>query len=573
MSNIKKIQDVIHAERYSLTGENDWEDVAKRVARVVAGAEASDDQSEYFASGFEKMIANKWFIPGGRILANAGRPNGQLLNCFVIPVEDSREAIGNALKEYLMIVGTGGGVGLSFSKLRPKGSPIQTNGGESSGPVPFMECIDQVANTIKIGGARRAATMLSLSIYHPDVLDFIHHKLDLNKLTNANVSVEADSKFFEAVRKDKDWDLHFSGKVFKTVKAKDIWNKLVDNAVKSGEPGVLNLGLMREMSNSYYFNDILTTNPCGEQPLPAYGSCCLGSVNVSAMVYDGEFDWQLFQNVIESSVRFLDNVLDINCYPLSEIKSTSQSERRIGLGIMGLHYAMIKQGIKYDSKEGLEFTNLIYKSLKLFSYQASSNLGKEKGNFIKFDPDKYLKSGFVKTLNTNIKRSIRKNGMRNVCVNTQAPTGTTSIMAGVSSGIEPIYAPLYERTFQSGSGQQTVLVSDPILEHYYGVVDNSVFKGALDISPDAHLAIQEIAQQHIDSAVSKTINLPEKFTGEELSSMWLDSADFLKGTTIYRSGSRGSEPLKPVKVTKENMKKAKLAEQAQQECKTGVCDL
>jgi len=733
--------------------------------------------------------------------------------CNIISVEDSRESIGEMLKEILMISGTGGGVGLSFSKLRPKGIAITTNGGFSSGPISFMGCADVVAGTIKTGGGRRAALMISLSVYHPDIEEFLHVKLDLGQLNNANVSVEIDNKFIQAVRDDANWDLIWAGKVMKTVKAKDIWDKIITNAHKCGEPGIMNLGYMNEMSNSWYYSKIESTNPCivgdtliavadgrnavsiktlteekkdvavystniqtgkteikwgrnprktgekrevyelvldddsilratpdhkilmlngeykelkdlligesitpfysfdsnkyrqiyksgaemigghrrnrrqyrlvyeffkgeidyeyaihhsdfnskndspdnlvamlkdehtkfhsvrmlgeknpyhkmteswkthfathngetngrytghtneqilehgkklfkmlgriqkrdwvkyakqfglpqhlanefrfgsftnfanqcsenhkvksvkfcgyedvynitvddnhnyhvitsgigdytvssgicvkncGEIPGPAYASCDLGSINVSNFVKNKKFDRKAFEQTVEVGVRFLDNVLQVNEYPLSKLKEVGTSDRRIGLGLCGLHYGMVKMGIKYSSEAGVEFAEMIYEILRNHSYYYSTELAVEKGSFQKFDPEKFLKSAFVKTLPTKIREKIRKDGIRNVCLNTQAPTGTTSILADVSSGIEPIYAPVYERTFFSGDDKKKEIIADNLFQKMTeSGEDISAFEGALDITPEQHIAIQEAAQRYLDQAVSK----------------------------------------------------------------------
>ena len=1045
--------ETIWRERYAHPGEESWSDTAKRVARFIAGAESVDKQEEWFKKFFE-IIDSKQFIPGGRILANSGRPQANLLNCFTIPLEDSRESIGQMLKEFLIISGTGGGVGISFSKLRPKGTSIITNGGESSGPISFMDCVDQIASTIKTGGQRRAAILLSMSVYHPDILDFIHHKIDMSKLTNANVSIEIDSKFLSAVKEKRTWDLIWANKVVKTVNAKDIWDKIVENALLVGEPGVLNMGLAREQSNSEYFNEIICTNPCisadtlvatadgrgeisikeladkgddvpvycldsngntsirimrnpritgykqpiftitlddgsvfrttgnhkvrlkngdykevkdlingdslhimtkyhasikdifsktnsrsqdyiwvnngrannysehrliaafynsttiprnyvvhhkdhnaqnnkpenllimpkedhdilhnqnmigdnnpmrraqtewsdkkwqtyrdhmseatggemngrfsgytnqqikdhvikitkkigrriswgewekyarihglplnfckwredhlggilglfkwaalecgydhidvdprllkryqkllndgydcqidgntivfnkkceictknfktlrretgicsnacamrkatrmscsqeaknkkaknknnehnivreqqakiysdlrfalgrdpvlrtefkkacqkngiiqeigrrsspfknvaeiqeaanrynhkvvsvimsdhedvyngtvdeyhnffiggwesktksgkpsktfinnlqcGEVFLPAYGCCCLGSLNLSSFVSNkNEFQWEEFRLSVSVGIRFLDNVLSVNTYPLPEIKVQSAKERRIGLGIMGLHHAMLKMGIKYSSADGLEFTEKIYEVLRNVSYMASSALATEKGPFPAFDSEKYLASGFTKTLPTKIRSAIRKNGMRNVCVNTQAPCGTTSIIAETSSGIEPIFAPMYTRRYNTNKGYAKETLMDPLLREFIKSKRSvSHFEGAYDISPEKHFAIQEAAQRYIDNSVSKSVNLPVDYTSDKLNKTWLKYADTLKGATLYRQGSRGKEPLTPVEID------TKLADVQEAEssisteaCKDGKCSI
>ncbi len=845
--------------------------------------------------------------------------------CFVIDIDDSREAIGEAVKNYLIISGTGGGVGLSFKKIRPKGTPIVKSGGESSGSVSFMDVINSVADTIKIGGGRRAATMISLPAEHPDVVEFVHHKMDLGKLNNANVSVEINSKFIQAVQDDKDWDLVWAGRVVQKIKARELWDYVVKNALASGEPGFLNLELANKMSNSHYYNRLSTTNPCvtkdftfvtpfgirklsdvrvgdtvwtgkswsklvnvwstgvkpvyryglsngtyldmthdhrvvsdgcklaigsminngkkldkqdysnekfdlyehtskgdnsllevaelagylfgddsmqknggvsayinigskdgdaeahfsrftekvvtgsgkrllkllpdytfdklklvyapmkereipefwrcagfqssmlflrglysangsvitnkgkairialktsnkqvaltvqemleslqihsyittnkakatkfsngeytsqesydvnttdvesfmctigfihkyktetaltygeckkqiirrpevvssellGEQEvfdftveadehtvahkgllisncgeifLPIFGVCCLSSINVANFVLPtGGLDLPRFREAVRVGIRLLDNVLTVNSYPLPTIKEVATSERRIGLGLTGVHTAMLKLGIKYSSRAGIAFIEHCYEELRNASYLASIDLAREKGPFQKFDPERYLESGFVKTLPASIRRKIAQFGIRNVCCNTQAPTGTTSLLAGVSSGIEPIFAPIFKRTFfsdKSSTGRKEQLVLDEEvktqLDSGKSFTDLKHFEGAYDIPVRKHLMAQEAAQRYIDQAVSKTINLPTDYTQEQLSHDLLEYTPVLKGTTIYRAGSRGFEPLQTVEFNKDNLKAALeggATEVVDNSCASGKCSI
>jgi len=787
------LSDIIVKERYAHPGEEHWEDVAKRVSKYVAQAE-KEEMYEKVWRDFLSIISTKQFIPGGRILANAGRPRGQLMNCIVIPLDDSRESIGQMIKEYLMISGTGGGVGVSFSNLRPKGAKIRTNGGVSSGAISFMDLLNAAGETIKTGGGRRAATMISMSIYHPDIIDFIEHKTNLDRLNNANISVEIDNNFIQAVRKDKTivlgWppDREYKGK---EIKARELWNKIVDNALRCGEPGVLNLGLANDLSNGYYFEKYTSTNPChsgstlvavadgrnavsfeqlaledkdvpvytyengkiviktmrhprvtgesedvykvtfdngtstkvtgnhkfilrngdkketlqlkpgdsmcatladellnvsprkardwkaprrglirrececcgkefnipnskreisfcsdecsakyilsekrshvpenidynckvvsvkyvgkekvyngtvddvhtlmtyhplddgssmllnscqcGELPLPNYGACDLGAINVAEFTSARGFEWEKFKTVIPVAVRFLDNVTDVNEYPLEAIKTKCMDTRRIGLGLMGLHTAMLKMGIKYSSDDGIAFVEKLYETLRDVSYMSSAFLAKEKGSFQKFDRDLYLKGKFVKNLPTLVKNTIRNYGIRNLALNTNAPTGTTALVCGVSSGIEPIFAPVYERTFKSTEakeGFKTEVVMDPIVESLLKTSGNltnvEYFEGAYDITPEKHFEIQAAAQQYIDQAISKTINLPEDYKTENLSEIWLKYLDQVKGVTIYRAGSRGSEPLKPLPLNTKNIKRVTKSESVEVKCASGVCNV
>lgn len=569
---MNKLSKIILDERYLQQGEKIWEDICKRMSSTVAKQEQKYDFWEnLFYTELEKMN----FIPGGRIISNIGKQKSHCMNCNTVDVEDNRESIGEMLKDILIVSGTGGGVGVSFSKVRYKGAPIKTVGGESSGSISFMKCADQVAGTIKTGGGRRAALMISLSVYHPDIMEFLHEKLDLKTLSNANISVEIDNKFIQAVRDDSDWNLLWAGKVIKTLKAKDIWNKIITNAHACGEPGILNLGHAREMSNSEYFASVVTTNPCGEIFMPPYGSCCLGSINISNFCNDGKFDKKGFEQAISVGVRFLDDIITINDFPLEKIKQTSTSDRRIGLGLMGLHYAMLKMGIKYSSSQGIEFTEKIYEILRNHSYWTSTELAKEKGSFEKFDPEKFIRSSFVKRLPTKIREKIRLDGIRNVALNTNAPTGTTSILAGVSSGIEPIFSPVYERRYNSGEEIKTEIIADSLFEKYKEENrDISHFEGAHDISPEWHIQIQEAAQYFLDNSVSKTINLPEDYPIDKLSELVLKYIPRLKGITFYREGSRGESPLKPVKA-KEFKNRVKEAEDVALDviCPTGTCNL
>lgn len=569
------IKDDIYKQRYAGHGEETWEnDTALRIAKTAAQAENTDLQDEWTLK-FKEAIASYDFIPGGRIIVNSGKPKPYMMNCNVISVDDSRESIGEMLKDILVISGTGGGVGVSFSKVRPKGAPIQTNGGESSGTISFMKCADQVAKTIKTGGGRRAALMISLSVYHPDIMEFLHEKLDLEQLKNANCSVEIDNKFIEAVKNNDDWDLIWAGKIYKTVKAREIWDILVKNALESGEPGILNMSNIRGMANSSYFTQIETTNPCGELPLPAYSACCLGSINIANFAREKYLDIQGFKNAIEIGVRFLDNIITVNEYPLERIKSNATADRRIGLGIMGLHYAMLKLGIKYSSDEGVAFVEKIYEILRNHSYYTSAQIAAEKGSFAKFDKDKFLAMPFVKSLPSKVRNEIREKGIRNVCLNTQAPTGTTSIIAGVSSGIEPIFAPVYEREYQSEGVSKKEIIADELFARFAKEGrDISHFEDSHNISPEGHLKIQEAAQRYIDSAISKTINLPKDFKEDELSDLMLKYITNIKGVTIYRDGSKGEQPLTPIDPSKYDascVDEEGVAETS--ECPSGKCEL
>jgi len=569
---MNKLSETILMERYLQQGELSWEHRCKVMSSIVAKEEK---EYEIWKTLFYDELSKMNFIPGGRIITGLGKSRPYCMNCNTTDVDDNRESIGDMLKDILVISGTGGGVGVSFSKVRYKGAPIKTVGGVSSGSISFMKCADQVAGTIKTGGGRRAALMISQSVYHPDIIDFLHEKLDLKTLPNANISVEIDNKFIQAVKDNADWNLIWSGKIIKTVKAREIWDKLIQNAHQCGEPGIMNLGLMKEMSNSEYFNPIVTTNPCGELPLPAHSACCLGSINISNFCNDGKFDKKGFKHAIEVGVRFLDNIISVNDFSLEKIKKNSTGDRRIGLGLMGLHYAMLKMGIKYSSPQGVAFTEEKYEILRNHSYWTSTEIAKEKGSFEKFVPEMYLKSNFVRTLPTKIREKIRQDGIRNVCLNTQAPTGTTSILAEVSSGIEPIFSPVYERRYWSDDEIKTEIVCDSLFEKFKKEEkDVSHFEGSHDITPEAHIQIQEAAQTYLDSSISKTINLPKDYPVDQLSALVLKYISRLKGITFYRDGSRGESPLKPLSI-EEYKNSVKDAEDVAKDmkCASGTCEI
>jgi len=559
----------IWKERYAEYNETQWVDTAERCSRVAGAAEKEDIRKGWERAFFEQMACFN-FIPGGRILRNAGKSKQFMMNCIVLDLDDSRESIGQLLKDTLIVSGTGGGVGVSFSNLRPRGEKIVTCGGESSGPVSFMRCLNEVAKTIESGGGRRAALMISLSVYHPDIMEFLHEKLDLKSLTYANISVEIDNKFIEAVKNGETWATKWAGSVHSTIPARDIWQKIITNAYNCGEPGILNMSNIKLYSNSEYFNPIFSTNPCGEQPLPPYGCCCLGSINMANFVKGKNLDIKGFKKAIEVGVRFLDDIITVNDYPLELLKFNATSGRRIGLGLTGLHYAMLKLGIRYSSQKGLDFTEKVYEILRNQSYLVSTQLAKEKGAFNKFLLEPYINNKFIKTLPYSIRSKIREHGIRNVCLNTQAPTGTTSIIAGVSSGIEPIPAPIYERKYFSDTKTAVEVVSDPLYKEMFDEgKDVSHFEGAHDIPVEAHLAIQEAAQRYIDASISKTINIPKHFSLDKVSSLLLQCISGLKGVTLYREGSRGEEPIKPIK----QVTPSKKAELSITNCSIGGCEI
>ena len=505
--------------------------------------------------------------------------------CFVVPTSDSREGWGKTLSDVIVVSGTGGGVGVNLSPIRPRGFDIKGTGGKTTGSVSLMQMIDRVGDELVGGGGRRLALMLCLDVTHPDIKEFLNVKLNLNQLNNANISVVLSmdtSEFVSAVKEAKDLDLVFAGRATgNTINARELWDTITQNAWKSGEPGVLNGYEANRLSNIYYHKPLVSTNPCGEIWLEEYGCCCLGALVLPRFVYDGQLDWDALDTTIRLGVRFLDDVLTVNHYPLPEIKENCEEVRRIGLGVMGLHTMLLGMGFKYSSPEGRKFIDELFHFIKYVSYDASIQLAGEKGAFPAYK-EEYLDSGFIKTLKRGVRAKIREYGIRNCALLTLAPTGTTSMVAGVSSGIEPLFAPVYYRHYGKAnleSNERNIvkeLVITPEFEMY-----GSLAEGAYDISPRDHFEVQKIVQRHVDNSISKTINLPKDFPAEDLSELWLEYLPYLKGTTLYREGSRGKEPLEYVRledaarVVKEEKGVVEFngEDQSSLECPDGVCDI
>jgi len=373
-------RDEIFKLRYAFSPEEDWKTACDRVSRVIGSAENGGLREEWIPK-FKEILENFYFIPGGRIIRNSGRQRGMLLNCFALDVEDNRESIGLLFNEGFVVSGSGGGIGINWSKLRPIGDMIHTAGGVSSGAISFMEALDGIGNTVESGGQRRAAFIAVLNATHPEVFDFLKAKVIENRLTHFNISVGITNEFLKAVKRNKNWDLTFGTKVYNTVPARELWDMIVENAWKCADPGILNITNLQKYNNLWWCEDLQTTNPCGEIPLPPYGSCCLGSINLSEM-YDpitNGVNWSKFKEVVTISVRFLDNVLDVTDYPIKKIELSSRATRRIGLGVMGLHYLLLKMGIKnYGSDESLEFMDELFNKMRDYAYLASVKLAEEK---------------------------------------------------------------------------------------------------------------------------------------------------------------------------------------------------
>lgn len=485
---------------------------------------------------------------------------------------------------------TGGGCGIDFSDVRPRGSPITGQNGECPGPVELMKLVDSCAKPVKAGGIRRVALMFSLDLDHPDVEEFLDAKLIKGELTFANVSVRSKrtNDFIKAVKKDADWELSWKGKFKKVIKAKALWEKIVQNAYNSAEPGFLNWEKVEDESNINYIEPLVTTNPCGEIALSSYDCCCLGHIVLSRFVSDADIDWHNLANTIRMGVRFLDNVLTVNHYPLPEMKEKSHKLRRIGLGTTALADTLALIGLKYGSDEGNAFVDKLFKFIAKTSYEASVMLAIEKGAFPACNPQKHIESGYMQKMPKKIKALVEEHGIRNCAILTQAPTGTVSIISGnCSSGIEPMFAPAYERRYWDKEERKIELVFHPLFEKFMKEgKKTSHLIGSHEISVEQHMEVQKIVQKYIDNAVSKTINIPFDYPVEKLGEIWLDYLPYLKGTTFYRENTRGfynektgeteEPPLKAIslKEAKERLKEQHSNEAVPQtDCSKGICEL
>lgn len=550
----------IFNERYAAYEGEGWQQACWRVAEHVAKTEAEQDRWSY---EFYDEISQANFIPGGRIWYGSGKPVGQLLNCFVIPTEDSREGWARTVGENIIIAGTGGGVGENYTNIRPRGTPIHGTGGYATGSVSLMRAETGVLKEIQDGGGRRAARMMALEYDHPDIEEFIDAKIHDKTFEFSNMSVtfmDDPEIFFEKVRNDQDHDLIWKGRTVKTIKAKKMWDTIMENAVKNGEPGLLNGYLANKMSNIGYCRSLVCTNPCGEIWMQPYSTCCLGSINLANFVrrdslsteLRGKIDFDGLRKTVQTGVRFLDDVLDVTYYPLPELKNESQATRRIGVGIMGLHHFLIHLGLKYSSQEARDVVERVMAFIKHAAYKASVQLAIEKGPFPEYRPE-FLKHGFAKdNLKESVVKMIAQYGIRNCAVLNVPPTGTTGFMIGTSTGLEPLTAMAWERTrfvMENGKNiRKTEPVVDPVFEHYvlsgYNI---DVFEDASDIHPRDHLAMQVAIQKHVDNAVSKTINIPAgMYTAETLSELYMEFFPKLKGITIYPEGSREFEPIRRI---------------------------
>ena len=526
-------------------------DVAASWARVALAASAAEQPEDRLrhALAFGEALAGYRFLPAGRILAGAGTGRAvTLFNCFVMgTIEDSMDGIFAALREAALTLQQGGGIGYDFSTLRPKGAPVAGVGADASGPVSFMDVWDAMCRTIMSAGSRRGAMMATLSCDHPDIEEFIEAKRTPGRLSMFNLSVLASDAFMAAVKAGADWPLSFAGRVFKTVKARELWDRIMRSTYDYAEPGVIFIDRINELNNLNYCESIRSSNPCGEQPLPPYGACLLGSINLARLVKnpfgeDAALDLESLKALTRTAVRFLDDVIDVSRFPLEAQRIETQAKRRIGLGVTGLADALIFCRTAYGSPESIRLIEAWLSTLTQAAYRASAELAREKGAFPLFDGDEFLARPFVRTLPEDIREAIASAGIRNGLLTSIAPTGTISLFAGnVSSGIEPVFAYAYDRRVLMPDGSARVeTVRDFAVEAFRDKFGEDAalpdyFVSAQTLSPEDHLAVQAAAQKYIDSSISKTINVPQAISFEGFKDIYLTAYELgCKGCTTYR---------------------------------------
>ena len=537
--------------KYLAPGEKHPWDLWKRQAKALASVEKTPELQEKWEASFFDALRNFKFVPGGRIMHGAGREDitTTLNNCYVVGIKtDSIKSIYDCVIQEAMTYKYGGGCGHDLSILRPGGDEILGTGGNSCGPVGFMNLFSENTNTIAQHG-RRGANMQTLRVDHPDIEKFIEIKTgDIDMVKYSNISVLLTDEFMEAVQSDSDFDLQWGGKVYTTVKAKDLWMKIIEHAHASAEPGLLFWDTMTKYHNAEYCSPLVSTNPCAEQPLPDGGCCNLGALNLERFVdQDGNFDFDGFKETTAIGARFLDNVIDYNLdrHALEEQKQNAMNDRRVGLGILGLGDMLVKMGIQYDSDEALETIGKIMEIHRDTTYETSAALAKEKGQFPNFDWDGYSQSLFVQDLPKKLKTKIKNHGIRNCTLTTVAPTGSGAIVARVTSGVEPIFATSYKRKVKKndslGKEFDTFTVYHPVVKEMFGTDENlpQYVVTAHNVDPYFRVKMQGVVQKYIDSSISSTVNLAEETTVDTVADIYMTAykAD-LKGITVYREGSR-----------------------------------
>ncbi|GAN79126.1 adenosylcobalamin-dependent ribonucleoside-diphosphate reductase [Acidocella aminolytica] len=527
------------------------EDMWQRVARALADVEKDPVQWE---APFYDALRDFRFIPAGRILSGAGTERRvTLFNCFVMgDIEDDLGQIFTHLREAALTMQQGGGIGYDFSSLRPKGALVRGVGADASGPLSFMDVWDSMCRTIMSAGARRGAMMAVMRCDHPDIEDFIAAKREPGRLRNFNLSVLVTDDFMKAVELDSAWDLVFAGKTYRTLRARDLWDKITRATYEYAEPGVIFIDRINKRNNLYYCETIHATNPCGEQPLPPYGACLLGSINLARLVRDpfedgAHIDETELAGLVATAIRMMDNTIDASGFPLEQQRKEADAKRRIGLGMTGLADALMMCGLRYGTVEAAAQAKAWAKQVERAAYLASAKLAKEKGAFPLYDRVKYLAGETISGLDEDVRAAISQHGIRNALLTSIAPTGTISLVAdNVSSGVEPVFALAFTRKVLQRDGTRTEEeVTDYALRLWrakFGA-DTALpdyFVTAQDLNPSEHVRMQAAVQAHVDSAISKTVNVPEDISFEAFQEVYLDA---------YRSGCKGCTTYRPNAVT------------------------
>ena len=522
------------------------EDTWRRIARALA---APEKDPAHWEDVFYAALEDFRYLPAGRITAGAGTARSvTLFNCFVMgTIPDSMGGIFEMLKEAALTMQQGGGIGYDFSTIRPKGADVKGVAADASGPLSFMDVWDAMCRTIMSAGSRRGAMMATMRCDHPDIEDFISAKSDPARLRNFNVSVLVTDAFMEAVKAGKSWDLIFDGKIYHTVEARDLWNRIMRATYDFAEPGVIFIDRINAMNNLAYCETISATNPCGEQPLPPYGACLLGSINLARLVSDpfedgADIDTAELERLVATAVRMMDNVVDASRFPLPQQAEEAKNKRRIGLGVTGLADALLMMGQRYGSEAAADQAERWLKRIARAAYLASVELAKEKGAFPLFDAEKYLASGNMMAMDEDVREAVRAHGIRNALVTSIAPTGTISLYAGnVSSGIEPVFAYAYTRKVLQKDGTRTEEeVVDYAVQMYRAVHGEEAelpdyFVNAQTLAPLEHVRMQAAAQKWVDSSISKTINCPEDISFEDFKEVYMAAYETgCKGCTTYR---------------------------------------
>ena len=525
--------------------EQTVQDTWRRIAKALSEVETEPKKWETI---FYNALTDFKFLPAGRITAGSGtKRNVTLFNCFVMGViPDSMSGIFDMLKEAALTMQQGGGIGYDFSTIRPKGSLVKGIAADASGPVSFMDVWDSMCRTIMSAGSRRGAMMATMRCDHPDIEEFIAAKSDSQKLRMFNLSVLVTDAFMDAVKKGEDWKLMYNNKVDSVIKAADLWDQIMRATYNFAEPGVIFIDRINATNNLSYCETITATNPCGEQPLPPYGACLLGSINLAKLVEqpfdkNAYLDVSQLEDLVSTAVRMMDNVIEVSQFPLEAQKLEAKNKRRIGLGVTGLADALLMVGLRYGSDEAVKKTEKWMKTIALSAYKASINLAEEKGAFPLFDPEKFIVSGKMIQMDEDVKQAVHKFGIRNALLTSIAPTGTISLYAGnVSSGIEPVFAYSYKRKVLQNDGshveEEVVDYAVQLWRDKFGDAPlPDFFVSAQNLTPADHVKMQAAAQKWVDSSISKTINCPEDISFDDFKEVYIQAYDTgCKGCTTYR---------------------------------------